>query len=67
LKGFACLFKVHSGGYFQKQQEKIGTIDSLMELIAAICNSEDLPLNFTDADVCRQLQDKKKFSTSTFQ
>lgn len=59
LKGFACFFKLHFGGYFQKQQEKIGTIGSLLEFIAAICDYEDLPLNFIDTDVCRQLQDKK--------
>lgn len=60
LKGFACFFKVHFGEYFQKQHKKIGTIGSLLEFIAAICDSEDLPLNYIDADVCRQIQDKKK-------
>lgn len=63
LKGFACFFKVYFGGYFQKQQEKIATIGSLLEFIAAICDSEDLPLNLINADVYKQLQAKQNSHT----
>lgn len=63
IERLCLLFKIHFGGYFQQQQEKIGTIGSLREFIAAICDSEDLSLNFIDADVCRQLQDKQNFHT----
>lgn len=57
LKGFVCFFKVHFGENFQKQQQKIGTIALLLGFIAALCDSEDAPLHFLDADMCGQPQD----------
>lgn len=59
---FACFYrKFPLGDVFKKQQEKMGTTGSLLEFTAAVC--EVLPLNFRDADVNKQLQDKQNSHT----